>query len=76
MPASPDSIAVILPAFDEEATVDAVIRAFHQALPQASIYVAAALEIVAALMLSVGLVLDSIAHQQRMNYELRLLARP
>jgi glycosyltransferase involved in cell wall biosynthesis len=37
---------------------------------------AAALEIVAALMLSVGLVLDSIAHQQRMNYELRLLQRP
>lgn len=36
---------------------------------------AAALEIVAALMLSVGLVLDSIAHQQRLNYELHVLSR-
>ncbi|MES2635269.1 MAG: glycosyltransferase family 2 protein [Pseudomonadota bacterium] len=35
---------------------------------------AAALEIVAALMLAVGLVLDSIAHQQKTNYELRLLS--
>jgi glycosyltransferase involved in cell wall biosynthesis len=36
---------------------------------------AAALEILGALMVSVGLVLDSIAHQQRMSYELRLLSR-
>ena len=36
---------------------------------------AAALEIVAVLMLSVGLILDSIAHQQRMNYELHVLSR-
>ncbi|WP_395686076.1 glycosyltransferase [Caenimonas koreensis] len=35
----PDSIAVILPAYNEEVTVAGVIRAFHAALPQAAIYV-------------------------------------
>lgn len=35
---------------------------------------AAALEIVAVLMLSVGLILDSIAHQQKTNYELHVLS--
>ncbi len=32
-------IAVILPAYNEEQTIVATIRAFHQALPQASIWV-------------------------------------
>lgn len=36
---------------------------------------AAALEIVAMLLMSVGLVLDSIAHQQRLSYELHVLSR-
>ncbi len=33
------SIAIILPAYNEEATIEATIRAFHQAVPEASIYV-------------------------------------
>ena len=36
---------------------------------------AAAMEIVAFIMLAVGLILDSIAYQQRMNFELMLLQR-
>ena len=35
----PTSIALILPAYNEAATIEAVILAFHEALPQASIYV-------------------------------------
>jgi hypothetical protein len=37
---------------------------------------AAALEIVAVMMVGIGLMLDSIAHQQRMDYERNLLAEP
>lgn len=37
---------------------------------------AAALEIVAVIMLSIGLVLDSISHQQNTSYELHRLAQP
>ena len=37
---SPDaSVAVILPAFDEELTIEATIRAFHDAIPEALIVV-------------------------------------
>lgn len=39
MSLNPKEVAVILPAWNEERTVEAVIRAFHHALPQASIYV-------------------------------------
>ena len=39
MPASPQTIAIILPAYNEEATVAGVIRSFHAALPQAAIYI-------------------------------------
>ena len=39
-----------------------------------SAILAAALEIVAVLLFAVGLILDSVAHQQRMNYERQLLS--
>lgn len=35
----PSTIAIILPAYNEAATIEAVILAFHTALPQAQIYV-------------------------------------
>lgn len=35
----PSSIAIILPAFNEAATIEAVMLDFHKALPQAQIYV-------------------------------------
>lgn len=35
----PTSVAIVLPAYNEAATVEAVIRAFHLALPDAQIYV-------------------------------------
>ena len=38
--ASPDkSVAVVLPAYNEELTIEATIRAFHEALPTAAIWV-------------------------------------
>lgn len=35
----PTSIAIVLPAYNEAQTIEAVLRSFHRALPQASIYV-------------------------------------
>jgi len=58
----------------------ACLPVFHDWITHRYIYhvplaiLATGMEVVAAMMLSVGLILDSVAHHQRKNYELNLLA--